>query len=138
MAVVRPFKGLRPKNQEIAENMISLPYDVMNRQEAKEMAGNNEYSFLKIVRSEINLPDSVDPYAKEVYEKAKEVLKTWVDEGVLVEDKSPVFYIYRQIMEGRVQTGLVGCTSIDDYMNDIIKKHEFIIIYIKAASVIIR
>lgn len=125
MAVVRPFKGLRPKNQEIAENMISLPYDVMNRKEAKEMAGNNPYSFLKIVRSEINLDDSIDAYSKEVYEKAKEVLNTWSKEGVLVEDSKPVFYIYRQIMEGRVQTGLVGCTSIDDYMNDIIKKHEF-------------
>ena len=125
MAIVRPFKGLRPKNQEIAENMISLPYDVMNRKEAKEMAGNNEYSFLKIVRSEINLPDSVDPYAKEVYEKAKEVLTDWSAKGILVEDEKPVFYIYRQIMEGRVQTGLVGCTSIDDYINDIIKKHEF-------------
>ena len=95
MAIVRPFKGLRPKNQEIAENMISLPYDVMNRKEAKEMAGNNEYSFLKIVRSEINLPDSVDPYAKEVYEKAKEVLTDWSAKGILVEDEKPVFYIYR-------------------------------------------
>lgn len=125
MAVVKPFKGLRPKNQEIAENMISLPYDVMNRKEAKEMAGSNPYSFLKIVRSEINLDDSVDAYSRPVYEKAKEVLDTWTREGVLVEDSKPVFYIYRQIMEGRVQTGIVGCTSIDDYMNDIIKKHEF-------------
>ena len=125
MAIVKPFKGLRPKNQEIAESMISLPYDVMNRKEAKEMAGSNPYSFLKIVRSEINLPDSVDAYSKEVYEKAKEVLNEWVKDGTLVEDGKPVFYIYRQIMEGRVQTGLVGCTSIDDYMNDIIKKHEF-------------
>lgn len=125
MAVVRPFKGLRPKDQGISEKMISLPYDVMNRKEAKEMAGNNEYSFLKIVRSEINLPDSVDAYSKEVYEKAKEVLNSWVDEGILIEDSKPVFYIYRQIMDGRVQTGLVGSTSIDDYMNDIIKKHEF-------------
>ena len=125
MAVVRPFKGLRPKSQEIAEQMISLPYDVMNRKEAKEMAGKNPYSFLKIVRSEINLPDSVDAYTTEVYEKAREVLEGWIADGTLVEDGSPVFYIYRQIMEGRVQTGLVGCTSIDDYMNDIIKKHEF-------------
>lgn len=125
MAIVRPFKGLRPKNQEIAEQMISLPYDVMNRKEAKEMAGSNPYSFLRIVRSEINLPDSVDAYSKEVYEKAKEVLNEWAADGTLVEDGQPVFYIYRQIMEGRVQTGIVGCTSIDDYMNDIIKKHEF-------------
>ncbi len=125
MAVVRPFKGLRPKNQEIAEQMISLPYDVMNRKEAKEMAGDNPYSFLRIVRSEINLPDSVEPYSKEVYEKAREVLGDWASQGILVEDGTPVFYIYRQIMEGRVQTGLVGCTSIDDYINDIIKKHEF-------------
>lgn len=125
MAVVKPFKGLRPKNQDVAENMISLPYDVMNRKEAKEMAGNNPYSYLKIVRSEINLPDSVNPYTPEVYEKAKEVLNQWVAEGILIQDETPVFYIYRQIMEGRVQTGLVACTSIDDYMNNIIKKHEF-------------
>lgn len=125
MAVVKSFKGLRPKNQEVAERIISLPYDVMNRQEAKEMAGNNEYSFLKIVRSEINLPNSIDAYAIEVYEKAKEVLDDWTKNGILIEDEKPVFYIYRQIMEGRVQTGLVGCTSIDDYMNNIIRKHEF-------------
>lgn len=125
MAIVRPFKGIRPKSQEIAEGMISLPYDVMNRAEAKEMAKNNEYSFLKIVRSEINLPDSVDSYADEVYEKAKEVLNNWLKEGILVEDSEPSFYIYRQIMDGKVQTGIVGATSIDDYMNNIIKKHEF-------------
>ena len=101
MAVVRPFKGLRPKSQEIAEQMISLPYDVMNRKEAKEMAGKNPYSFLKIVRSEINLPDSVDAYTTEVYEKAREVLEGWIADGTLVEDGSPVFYIYRQILSSK-------------------------------------
>lgn len=125
MSIVRPFKGLRPKDQSVAEGMISLPYDVMNREEAKKMAEGNPYSFLNIVRSEIQLDDSVGAYEPAVYEKAKETLIKWEEEGTLVEDPTPVFYIYRQIMDGKVQTGLVGATSIDDYMNDIIKKHEF-------------
>ena len=125
MAVVRPFKGVRPKDQKMAEEMISLPYDVMNRKEAKEMAEGKPHSFLRIVRSEIELPDSVDSYSKEVYLKAKDVLDKWRQEGILITDEKPCFYIYRQKMEGRVQTGLVACASIDDYMNNVIKKHEF-------------
>ncbi len=124
MAVVRPFKGIRPK-EELVEKVASLPYDVMNREEAKEMAKGNEYSFLHVVRSEIDMDDSLSQYDKSVYEKARENLDNMIKDGILVQDEEPKYYIYRQLMNGRVQTGLVACTSIDDYMNDVIKKHEF-------------
>lgn len=124
MSIVRPFKGIRPK-EELADKVASLPYDVMNREEAKEMGKGNPYSFLQVVRSEITLDDSVDAYDKQVYETARKNLDKMVEEGVLIQDSKPKFYIYRQLMWGRVQTGLVGCTSIDDYINDVIKKHEF-------------
>jgi uncharacterized protein (DUF1015 family) len=124
MAIVRPFKGIRPK-KELADKVISLPYDVMDRKEAKEMAKGNEYSFLHIVRSEIDLEDTVGAYDKVVYEKARQNLDEFIDKGILNQDETANFYIYRQIMNGRVQTGIVGCTSIDEYLNDTIKKHEF-------------
>ncbi|MFT9495646.1 DUF1015 domain-containing protein [Anaerosolibacter sp.] len=124
MAVVRPFKGIRPK-QELADKVACLPYDVMNREEAKEMAKGNPYSFLHVGRSEIDLDDSVDAYDPKVYEMARHNLDKMIEDNILFQDDQPMFYIYRQIMDGRVQTGIVGCTSIDDYMNDIIKKHEF-------------
>lgn len=124
MAVVRPFKAIRPK-QDLANNVISLPYDVMNRHEAKAMAENNPYSFLRICRSEIDLPDETDPYCKAVYDKAKTNIDGFLEKGILFQDETPCFYIYKQIMDGRSQTGIVACTSIDDYKNNIIKKHEF-------------
>ncbi len=124
MAIVRPFKAIRPK-KELVEKVASLPYDVMNRQEAKEMASGNEYSFLHVVRSEIDLPDTLDAYDKSVYETAGNNLKKFISDDVLKKDDSPRYYIYRQLMYGRVQTGIVACTSIDEYMNDKIKKHEF-------------
>lgn len=124
MATVRPFRAVRP-NKDDAEKVASLPYDVMNRPEAKEMAGDNDKSYLHIVRSEIDLPDSVGDYEPEVYQKAKENLARFIEEGTLVRDDMPMFYIYRQIMKGRVQTGLVATASIDEYMNNSIKKHEF-------------
>lgn len=124
MAIVRPFKALRP-NSNHAKQVISLPYDVMNREEASEMAANNPFSFLHICRSEIDLPDQKDPYSKEVYLKAKSNIAEFVKQGIFIQDPSPYLYIYRQIMDGRVQTGIVGCTSIDDYENNVIKKHEF-------------
>ncbi len=124
MAVVRGFKGLRPK-EDIVEKVASLPYDVMNRKEAKEMAKGNDISFLHVVRPEIDVDDSVDIHDKSVYEMARKNLDKFENEGILIEDEEERLYIYRQIMNGRVQTGIVGATSIDDYMNDIIKKHEF-------------
>ncbi len=124
MAVVRPFKGIRPK-KELVEKVASLPYDVMNREEAKEMAKGNENSFLHVVRAEIDVEDSVSQYDESVYKTARKNLDQMIKDEILGQDETPKFYIYRQIMDGRVQTGIVGCTSIDDYMNNIIKKHEF-------------
>ncbi|GMQ61847.1 DUF1015 domain-containing protein [Vallitalea maricola] len=124
MAVVRPFMGIRP-SQDLVEKVASLPYDVMNREEAKEMSIGNDYSFLHVVRAEIDVDDNVNQYDKVVYETARKNLDKMIGNGILVQDDSPRYYIYRQIMDGRVQTGLVGCTSIDDYMNNVIKKHEF-------------
>ena len=124
MAIVRPFKALRP-NKDVADKVASLPYDVMNREEAKEMAKGNDLSFLHIVRSEMDVPSEVSQYDETVYAKAKENLENFETNGYMIQDDVPMYYIYRQIMDGRAQTGFVGCTSIDDYMNDIIKKHEF-------------
>jgi uncharacterized protein (DUF1015 family) len=124
MSIVRPFKGIKPK-KELVDQVASLPYDVMNREEAKALAEGNEYSFLHVVRSEIDLDDSVSPYDEKVYLKARKNLDDMIEDEILVQDDKPMFYIYRQIMNGRVQTGLVGATSIDDYLNNVIKKHEY-------------
>ncbi len=124
MATVRPFSALRPKD-EYAENVISLPYDVMNRSEASKMASDNPYSFLHICRSEIDLPDSTDAYDEAVYLKAKSNIADFIAKGIFIRDEKPMFYIYAQEMNGRVQTGLVATAAIDDYLNDSIKKHEF-------------
>lgn len=124
MAVVKPFKGITPK-RELAASVSCLPYDVMNRDEAKKMALNKPHSFLHVVRSEIDFPDTVEPYDQCVYEKARENLDKMIGEGILETAEKPVFYIYRQMMHGRVQTGLVARTSIDAYLKNQIKKHEF-------------
>ncbi|HHV42165.1 MAG TPA: DUF1015 domain-containing protein [Clostridiaceae bacterium] len=123
MAIVRPFKALRPGAGKAAK-VASLPYDVMNRAEAKEMVKSNPESFLKVVRSETSLPDEISDYDPQVYEQARENLKQMELEGVLVQDEKPLFYIYRQIMDGRVQTGLVATVSVDAYLSNDIKKHE--------------
>ncbi len=124
MAIVRPFKAVRPK-QDIVDKVICLPYDVMNRQEATEMAAGNPLSYLHVVRSEMDVPAEMDQYDPLVYQTARKNLDAFQADGTLFQDPTPRYYIYRQIMWGRVQTGIVACTSIDDYMNDIIKKHEF-------------
>ncbi|XMB85764.1 DUF1015 family protein [Mycoplasmatota bacterium WC44] len=124
MAIVRPFKAVRP-NESKVDKVASLPYDVMNREEAEKMAEGNPLSFLHVVRSEMDVPKEVSQYDESVYLKARENLDRFQEEGTLIQDEKPMFYIYRQIMDGRAQTGFVGCTSIDDYMNDVIKKHEF-------------
>jgi Uncharacterized conserved protein len=123
MAEFRAFKGIRPK-VGLAEKIASLPYDVMSRDEAKKMSKGNEYSFLHISRAEIDLDDSTSTYDMSVYKQAKLNLDNMLEKGTLIEESKPVYYIYRQMMDGRVQTGIVGCASIDDYLNDIIKKHE--------------
>lgn len=124
MAIVRPFKGILPK-KELVEQVACLPYDVMNRVEAKAMAEGNPHSFLHVVRSEIDLPDTVGDYEPLVYETSRKTLDRFIADEIMSEDDQSNFYIYRQLMNGRVQTGIVGCTSIDDYLNDVIKKHEF-------------
>lgn len=124
MAIVRPFRGIRPAEGKETK-VASLPYDVMNREEAKKMAGDNELSFLHVVRAEIDVPDETSAYDDSVYKGARNRLDKMIKDGNLIQEDNSVFYIYRQIMDGRVQTGLVGCASIDDYMNGIIKKHEF-------------
>ena len=123
MAIVRPFKAVRPA-QDLADKVSALPYDVMNSYEAREMVKDNPFSFLHVDKAEIDLDESIDPYNKRVYEKARENLYKMINDGVLIEDDKPRLYIYRQIMNGRTQTGIVGCTSIDDYMNNSVKKHE--------------
>lgn len=124
MSIVRPFKGVMPK-KDLVEKVASLPYDVMNREEAKALAKGNEYSFLHVVRSEIDLDDSVDIHDEKVYKTARKNLDEFQEKGIMNQDEKSHFYIYRQIMNGRVQTGLVATTSIDEYMNNKIKKHEY-------------
>jgi uncharacterized protein (DUF1015 family) len=123
MAVVRPFKAVRPV-ENLADKVAALPYDVMNSDEAREMVEGNPHSFLHVDKAEIDLDRSIDLYDKRVYEKASENLNRMIEDGVLIRDGKANLYIYRQVMDGRVQTGIVACTSIDDYMNNIIKKHE--------------
>lgn len=124
MAQIKAFKAIRPK-AKLADKVAALPYDVMNYEEAKEMVKGNPYSFLHIDRAEIDLEDNIKPYDKKVYEKAKINLQEFINQGILIEDPKQNIYLYRQIMDGRVQTGIVCCTSIDDYLNGIVKKHEY-------------
>ena len=124
MAVFKPFQAVRP-TPEYAEAVAALPYDVMNSKEAREMVKGKPYSFLHVDRAEIDLDESVDLYSEQVYRKARENLDALEKNGITGQDEPPCFYIYRQIMDGRSQTGLVGCASIDDYLNNVIKKHEF-------------
>jgi uncharacterized protein (DUF1015 family) len=124
MATIVPFKALRPQAQ-FARQVAAKPYDVLNTREAKEEAQGNPYSFLHITKPEIDLPESTDPYAVEVYDKAKENLQAFMQREVLFRESKPCYYIYQLIMNGRSQTGLVCGSSVKDYEKDIIKKHEF-------------
>ena len=123
MAIFKPFKAIRPV-PEYASEVAALPYDVMSSAEAAEMVKGKPHSFLHVDKAEIDLPAGTDLYSEQVYLKARENLDKLVSDGVCKQDEHPCFYIYRQIMNGRSQTGLVGCVSIDDYINNIIKKHE--------------
>lgn len=124
MITVKPFKALRP-SKELADKCAALPYDVMSSQEAREMVKGNPYTFLRIDRAEVNLEEGVDIYSKRVYETARDLLKKQENDGVYINENRRSFYFYRQIMNGRAQTGIVGCASIDDYLENRIKKHEF-------------
>ena len=124
MAIISPFRALRPK-KELADKVASRPYDVLNSAEAKQEAKGNAQSFLHVTKSEIDLPDNTDIHSNAVYEKAKNNLQQFINDGVLSREKKSCYYIYRLIMSGRSQTGLVCVSSIDDYFKNVIKKHEF-------------
>ncbi|CUQ28763.1 hypothetical protein BH721_12250 [Clostridium baratii] len=124
MAKIKPFKAIRPR-KDLAAKIAALPYDTVSSKEAREITKNNPYSFLHIDRAEIDLPEDIDVYNKKVYEKARDNLNQMIDNKEFIQDSRENFYIYRQIMNGRSQTGLVICASVDDYINNVIKKHEF-------------
>lgn len=116
--------AVRPK-QELAAKVASLPYDVMNTSEAREMAAGNPISFLHVSRAEIDFPEGIDEHGKDVYERARTNFYQLIEDGVLAKDEKPMFYIYAQTMNGRQQVGLVASSSVEDYFNNVIKKHEF-------------
>ncbi len=123
MAIVKPFLCIRP-NAEVAHRVAALPYDVYNRREAKQEIEREPLSFLKLDRAETNFSDSVDTYDPCVYQKARELLQQMTKEGIFISDMQECYYVYELTMEGRSQTGLVACASIDDYLDNTIKKHE--------------
>ena len=123
MSIIKPFKGLRPK-AEFAEKVASHPYDVINSDEAREIAKGNPYSFLHVNKPEIDLPIGTDVYSEAVYEQGAKNLKKLIDEGILVQDDKPCFYIYKQVMGAHEQIGLVAGASVEEYDKNLIKKHE--------------
>lgn len=124
MAVIKPFNALRPQ-QQLSQQVASRPYDVLNSEEARTEAAGNPFSFLHITKSEIDLPPGIDIHSQDVYDKAKENLNQFIGNGIVFEEEHPCYYIYKLVMKGRSQTGLVCVSSVDDYFKDIIKKHEF-------------
>lgn len=132
MAIIKPFKALRPK-PELVKQVASRPYDVLSSEEAREEAKNNPYSFLHVTKSEIDLPATIDTHSDAVYQRAKENLQQFSRDGVLSREEKPCYYIYQLVMPARAgtdgnersQTGLVCLSSVEDYFNDVIKKHEF-------------
>ena len=123
MSIIRPFKGIRPR-ADLASAIAALPYDVYNSEEAREIVAAEPKSFLQIDRAETLLPKGTNPYSEAVYKTASETLNRMIDEGSFLQDKEPCYYLYALTMNGRTQTGLVGCASIDDYCNNVILKHE--------------
>ena len=123
MAVVKPFRGLRPP-KSIVSDLACPPYDVMSTEEALKMSQGKEFSLLHITRSEIDFPPETDAHSEEVYKKSVSNFALWRKNGWLVQDDEPHYYIYAQTMQKRTQYGIVGCASVDDYLNGLIKKHE--------------
>ncbi len=121
--IIKPFKGLRPVKEKVKQ-VASRPYDVLNSDEAREEAKGNPFSFLNVVKPEITLPDDVDHYSDEVYEAGKNNFKKLVEDSIFFQDKDECLYIYELVMDGRSQNGIVACASVEDYLNDKIKKHE--------------
>ncbi|HEY3388461.1 MAG TPA: DUF1015 family protein [Prolixibacteraceae bacterium] len=123
MAILKPFRGLRPPN-ELASKVASRPYDVLNSEEARVEAKGNPYTLLHIIKPEIDFPSGIDEHTEPVYQKAFENLNIWRKNGWLIKDAKKSLYIYAQTMDGRTQFGIVGCASVDDYLNGVIRKHE--------------
>ncbi|ROR25319.1 uncharacterized protein (DUF1015 family) [Mobilisporobacter senegalensis] len=123
MATIKPFPCIRP-DAKVVHRVAALPYDVYDRMEAKAEFLKEPLSFIKIDRPEIQFDDSVDTYDEKVYDKAKETLEAMLEEGIFINDQEAGYYIYELIMDGRSQTGIAACSSIDDYLDNIIKKHE--------------
>lgn len=124
MATIKAFKGVRPA-KELASQVASLPYDVMNSEEAREMAAGNPNSFLYVIKPEISFGSGIDQYSQMVYDKGRENFYSMLSQGTMQQDSTPCLYIYEQEWNGKVQTGLVAASSVQDYWDDIIKKHEF-------------
>ena len=124
MAIIKPLRALRPKT-ELSQLVASRPYDVLNSDEARTEAKDNPFSFLHVTKSEIDLSPETDIHSSTVYEKAKENLQELIKHGILFQEEKECYYIYQLVMNGRSQTGLVCVSSVEDYFNDIIKKHEF-------------
>ncbi len=124
MAKIQPFKAIRPQPDKAAQ-VAAPPYDVLNSAEAAALTKSNPHSFLRITKSEVDLPEITDIHTSEVYAKAKSNLQDFIKNGVLLREEKPCYYIYELVMNGRHQTGLVAVSSVDDYEHDIIKKHEF-------------
>ena len=123
MVTIKGFKALRPK-VEFVKDTASLPYDVVNSEEAREIVKKNPKSFMTVERGEVNLAKGIDIYSNEVYNASKESLNRLINEGIYIEEEKESLYIYRQISDKFTQTGLVSCSSVDDYLNNIVKKHE--------------
>ncbi|MBA2627829.1 MAG: DUF1015 domain-containing protein, partial [Gemmatimonadales bacterium] len=120
---LHPFRALRP-DPVLAEKVAAVPYDVVNREEAARLAEGNPHSFLHVGRSDIDLAPETDPHDDLIYATAREALDRFVRDGALIREPEPALYIYRQEMDGRAQTGVVGCVHVDDYEQDVIRKHE--------------
>ena len=123
MATLKAFKGYRPP-ETIVKELASRPYDVLNSSEAREEAADNKYSLLHIIKPEIDLDKDVNLYSQEVYDKAKSNFNEFKNKEWLIKDNEDYLYIYAQTMFGKTQYGIVGCASVEDYMNNVIKKHE--------------
>lgn len=123
MAIFRPFQGYRPP-KEIVKDLASRPYDVLNSEEARAEAGNNPYSFLRVVKPEIELPEDIDLHSQPVYDKAVANFRKFIEKGYLAQDPKPNFYVYAQTWGEKIQYGIVGCAGVEDYLNGNIRKHE--------------
>ena len=123
MSIFKPFKGFRPK-PEIVSLVASRPYDVLDSDEARIEVKGNPHSFLHVVKPEVDLPENIDLHSNIVYEKAKSNLNKLIEEGYFSQDNKAMYYVYAQTMNGKTQYGLVGCSAVEDYLNNYIRKHQ--------------